>query len=262
MSFQSVRYNNCIKEEIEMEVGGEILPNRMERFYAEFNNLHDALQEKAQSEDDFFTLLKDMEKDPIIERFKDELHVIRKLRNLLIHEKKTIAYDIALPSEEVIQQLTFIREQIIQPHTAGKYFSRKVFCFNIDDSFERLLHFVNKKRLYQFPIFDEEGLAGIISHNGITNWLAHNYMDGIVDLSDVKIKDIVADENTYYQYEIVPPETSLFQVEKMFSRNLAVGRSQYLMLLSNEAEITHWDHIEGIITPWDLPQVLSLIQYK
>lgn len=238
------------------------MSDTMERFFAEFNMLHEVLQEKANSSDDFFTLLKDMEKDPVVERFKDELHIIRKLRNLLVHEKKTIDYDVAVPSEEVVEQLGFIREQIIQPYTAGEFFSRKVFCFNIDDSFERLLYFVNKNRLYQFPIFDAEGLAGVISHNGITNWLAHHYTNGIVDLRDVQIKDIVADEDTYYQYEVVPMETSLFQVEKMFFKNLSAGRNQYLVLLSDEEEITEWKHIKGIITPWDLPQVLSLIHYE
>ena len=238
------------------------MDDTMGRFISEFNNLHDAMMEKVGSDDDFFSLLKEMEDDPVITRFKDELHIIRKLRNILIHEKKTIEYDIAIPSEEVIQQLIFIRQQLIQPHKAGSYFSREVFSFNIEDTFERLLYFVNKNSLYQFPVFDEEGLAGILSHNGITNWLAHNYVDGNVDLSDVLIKDIVADETTYYQYEIIPLDTSLFEVEEMFARNLAAGRSQYLILLSNEKEITEWDHIEGIITPWDLPEVLNLIHFK
>lgn len=237
------------------------MTDTMGRFMAEFNNLHDALMEKSGSNDDFFTLLKEMEDDPVVSRFKDELHIIRKLRNLLVHEKKTIEYDVAMPSEEVVNQLIFIRQQLIQPHQAGEYFSRKVFSFNIDDTFERLLYFVNKNSLYQFPIFDQDGLAGVLSHHGITNWLAHHYTDGLLDLSNVLIKDIVADETTYYQYEVISPDTSLFQVEELFSRNLAVGRSQYLILLSDEKEITEWDHIEGIITPWDLPNVLNLIHF-
>ena len=80
------------------------MTDTMGRFISEFNNLHDAMMEKVDSDDDFFSLLKEMEDDPIISRFKDELHIIRKLRNILIHEKKTIEYDIAIPSEEVIQE--------------------------------------------------------------------------------------------------------------------------------------------------------------
>lgn len=237
------------------------MANTMERFIAEFNHLHEVLQERSGADDDFFTLLKEMENDPIIGRFKDELHVIRKLRNLLVHEKKTIDYNIATPSEEVIEQLIFMRKQIIQPATAGEYFSRKVFSFNIEDSIGRLLYFVDKNHLYQFPIFDKEGLAGVISHNGITNWLAHNHSKGQVDLTDVMIRDIVADEDSYYQYEIIQLSTSLFDVEEMFSSNLLVGRSQYVVLLAEKEEIKEWDDIKGIITPWDLPQVLSLIHY-
>ncbi|HZK47773.1 MAG TPA: CBS domain-containing protein [Atopostipes sp.] len=238
------------------------MADTMERFMSEFNNLHHALMEKSGSNDDFFSLLKDMEDDPIVSRFKDELHIIRKLRNILIHEKKTIEYDIAMPSEEVVNQLIFIRQQLIQPYQAGDYFSRKVFSFSIQDSFERLLYFVNKNNLYQFPIFDEDGLAGILSHNGITNWLANHYTDGKLDLSEILIKDIVADETTYYQYEIISPATSLFEVEEMFFRNLAVGRSQYLILLAEVDEIREWDDIKGIITPWDLPKVLNLVQFE
>jgi predicted transcriptional regulator len=213
------------------------MADKMTSFLSEFNNLHDALQEKAGSNDDFYTLLKELETDPIVNRYKDELHLIRKLRNLLVHEKKTIDYDIAEPSERTIEQLVFIRQQIIQPATAGKYFSRKVFSFNIDDSIERLLYFVNKNHLYQFPIFDEEGLAGVISHNGITNWLAHNYSEGKVDLNGVEIRDIVADEESYFHYKIIKTNTTLFDVEEIFSNNLLAGRSQYLVLLSDKDNI-------------------------
>ena len=235
------------------------LENNMEEFMSEFNRLHDVLQDKVGSTDDFYALLKSMENDPVIRRYKDELHVIRKLRNILVHEKKTIDYDIAVPSDKVIEQLKFIRKQIIQPATAGKYFSRRVFSFNEDDS---LLYFVDKNHLYQFPIFNEEGLTGILSHNGITNWLAHNHSKGQVDLRDVLIKDIVIDEETYLDYEVIATSTTLFDVEELFSKNLLEGRNQYVVLLSDKAEIKEWKDIDGIITPWDLPQLLSLIQFE
>lgn len=238
------------------------LNNNMEEFMSEFNRLHDVLQDKIGRSDDFYTLLKDMENDPVIRRYKDELHVIRKLRNILVHEKKTIDYDIATPSDKVIEQIKFIRKQIIQPATAGKYFSRRVFSFNIEDSFKRLLYFVDKNHLYQFPIFDEAGLRGILSHNGITNWLAHNHSKGQVDLRDVLIKDIVTDEETYLDYEVIATNTTLFDVEELFSNNLLKGRNQYVVLLSDKADIRKWEDIDGIITPWDVPHLLSLIQFE
>ena len=236
------------------------MADSVERFLTEFNKLHDALRDKSGKNDDFFSLLKLMEKDVVIRRFKDDLHIIRKLRNLLVHEKKSVAYDLAVPSEEVIEQLIFVREQLIQPVTAGEHFSRKVFCFNIGDSLERLLYFLDQKSLYQFPIFDQEGLTGVISHNGITNWLAHNYTKQPLDFSKVEIRDIVADEESYFHYEVIHPNTSLFDVEAMFSSNLLVGRSQYLILISDKEEIEQWEDLQGIITPWDLPEVLTLIR--
>ena len=236
------------------------MADSVERFLTEFNKLHDALRDKSGKNDDFFSLLKLMEKDVVIRRFKDDLHIIRKLRNLLVHEKKSVAYDLAVPSEEVIEQLIFVREQLIQPVTAGDHFSRKVFCFNIGDSLERLLYFLDQKSLYQFPIFDQEGLTGVISHNGITNWLAHNYTKQPLDFSKVEIRDIVADEESYFHYEVIHPNTSLFDVEAMFSSNLLVGRSQYLILISDKEEIEQWEDLQGIITPWDLPEVLTLIR--
>lgn len=236
------------------------MDDRIQRFYIEFNKLHDSLKEKTGKDDDFFSLLKLLEKDIVVGRYKDQLHIIRKLRNLLVHETRTVEYDIATPSEEVIEYIIFVRKQIIQPSSAGDHFSRKVFCFGIDDSLERLLYFLNKKQLYQFPVFDEKGLAGVISHNGITNWLAHNFSNPKLDFKQVKIRDIVADENSYYHFEIIQPETTLFDVEQMFSSNLFVGRSQYVILISNEEEIKEYGDIKGIVTPWDLPEVMTAIQ--
>lgn len=236
------------------------MDDRIQRFYVEFNKLHDALKEKTGKNDDFFSLLKLLERDNVVSRYKDELHIIRKLRNLLVHETRTMEYDIATPSEEVIEYIIFVRKQIIQPSSAGDHFSRKVFCFNIDDSLERLLYFLNKKQLYQFPVFDENGLAGVISHNGITNWLAHNFLNPNLDFKQVKIRDIVADENSYYHYEVIKPTTSLFDVEQMFSSNLFVGRSQYVILISDKEEIEEYGDLKGIVTPWDLPEVMTTIQ--
>lgn len=235
------------------------MTKNFERFISEYNKLHDALRNRANREDDFFSLLKSLERDSIIARYKDELHLIRKLRNLLVHEKKTIQYDIAEPSEVVIDQMGFIRKQIIQPATAGDHFSRQVFSFNIDDSLERLLYFINQKHLYQFPIFDEDGLEGVLSHNGITNWLARYFSKDSIDLNKVTIKEIVADEDSYYHYEVIPTNTSLFDVEAMFSSNLFVGRSQYVILISDKDKIKKWEDLQGIITPWDLPELMGLL---
>ena len=124
------------------------------------------------------------------------------------------------------------------------------------------MYFVYKNHLYQFPIFDEAGLRGILSHNGITNWLAHNHSKGQVDLRDVLIKDIVTDEETYLDYEVIATNTTLFDVEELFSNNLLKGRNQYVVLLSDKADIRKWEDIDGIITPWDVPQLLSLIQFE
>lgn len=231
-----------------------------DEFISEFNKLHDVLKERAKREDDFFSLLKRLEKDRVVSRYKDELHIIRKLRNLLVHEKRSVAYDIAIPSKVLVKQLKFIRQQLIQPATASEHFSREVFSFNIDNSLERLLYFINEKHLYQFPIFDEEGLAGVISHNGITNWLAQEFSKNSIDFNQVKISDIVADEDSYYHYEVIKSNTSLFDVEAMFSSNLFVGRSQYVILISDEEKITKWKDLKGIITPWDLPEVMALLR--
>lgn len=236
------------------------MTNNFERFISEFNQLHDALRKRAKHDDDFFSLLKRLEDDVIVGRYKDELHLIRKLRNLLVHEKKTIQYDIAEPSEVVIQQMNFIRKQIIQPATAGDHFSRRVFSFNIDDSLERLLYFINEKHLYQFPIFDHQGLAGVLSHNGITNWLAHDFSKNSINFKKITINEIVTDEDSYYHYEVIPSDKSLFDVEAMFSSNLLVGRSQYVILISDQEKIENWEDLQGIITPWDLPKLMDLLR--
>lgn len=235
------------------------MSENFDRFISEFNKLHGALKEKAEKSSDFFTLLKILESDPIVSRYKDELHLVRKLRNLLIHEKKNVHYDIAEPSEVIIQQMSHIRQQILQPATAGDFFSREVFSFNMEDSLERLLYFVNQKHLYQFPIFDEDGLAGVLSHNGITNWLAHDFSINSIDFSQVTIKDIVGNEDSYYHYEVIPSDKSLFDVEAMFSSNLFVGRSQYVLLIADVEEIKEWKDLKGIITPWDLPELMALL---
>lgn len=233
--------------------------DRVEAFLAEFNQLHKAMQAKTGKQDDFFSLLKRMEKtDSVIRRYKDELHLTRKLRNLLVHEKQTIAYDIAIPSEEALQALHDIRIKFEYPETAST-FEKKVYSFNINDSLFKLLEAVNRYQISHFPIFDDHQLQGVMSHNGITHWIGHEYQQKIIDLTKVQLSDIVEAEDTYMHYDVIIPETPLYLVEQLFQENLLAGRNLFVILIATKKKITQADQLKGIITSNDLPRVLQSI---
>lgn len=231
----------------------------VEVFLAEFNKLHKAMQEKVGKEDDFFSLLKRMEKtDSVISRYKDELHLIRKLRNLLVHEKQTIDYDLAIPSSKTVKDLHNIRLKFEFPETASK-FEKKVYSFSLEDSLYKLLQAVDQYNISHFPIFYQDKLQGVMSHNGITHWIGHEYKQKVIDLTTVHLSDIVEAEDTYMHYDVVQPETPLYDVEQLFHQNLLAGRNLFVILIATKNKITQPNQLKGIITAYDLPRVLGEI---
>lgn len=230
-------------------------------FFAAYNRLHKTMMEVTGREDDSFgSLLTYMNAhNPVIRHYYQQLDTIRELRNLLTHEKLSSDYELAYPSEEVVAFLDMVRKKLRSPGTAGQKFSGQVESLFMYQPLQSLFDLVNRENITKFPIFDKKGLSGVLSDNGITNWLARVAKDGIVDFHDYSIEDMVGRngdfDRSFKNFRVVSPETSLYEVEEIFAKELLKGKNPFVILLSTEENISSPSQIKGIITQWDLPQV-------
>ena len=115
-------------------------------FIESFNHIHKYLKKYTDSDDNvsFSDLLYKAKAHPMIHLYLDELHLFRKLRNIIVHQTDDFEQLIATPSDEVVERIKFIEQQLVDPSTVG-VFKAEVIKFNATDSIEDVLNEINAK---------------------------------------------------------------------------------------------------------------------
>ena len=193
-------------------------------------------------------------KDPIISYYFEDLKFFSDLRNVLIHGTIYKQEQIALanPSDEVIKRIQLISERLKNPKTVGQLFKKKVICFNLNDSLATLLQTVKEKHYSQFPVFDDQRFVGIVTENGITNWLSEHVNHEAILLDKTSLKEVIDVEENKDDYQIILHNTSVFTAEQILVDHLYQNRGLAL-IISNKAKPSKVEDLLGIITAFDLP---------
>lgn len=235
-----------------------------EKFRVEFNKLHEAMQKKSKNKkfkksDAQFDAVRQhlLDFNEIVQYYNTDLIFINRLRNLLVHEEKSIEYVLADPSFEIIDRIINIRKKILNPDDASIFCKGKVYCLDTSDYLKKALEIIQNEGISQFPLFSSKGLEGIISDNGLTNWLASKYEQKSIEIDDTTLNDIVkqSSDEDFNNYDIVAPGTLLFDVVELFSQKLEQGKNSFIILVSETRKIQNSKDILGIITPWDIQYI-------
>ena len=196
-------------------------------------------------------------KDKVILTYYDKLNFYRELRNILEH--KSVGKDdvIAVPSYTLITQMEEVINKIKFPKKVKDIFLKKVISFEPTDSLSKLLSAVNDNGYSQFPVFEQGKLVGIISENGITNFLSHSIEDDLISIKETTVKDVLTLDETKDAFSVISENKSIFDIESIFSKKVSEGNSAFLILISTNGIIETSEDIIGIITPWDLPELIK-----
>lgn len=233
--------------------------------YKSFNYIFNAIQETiaqrvGKSEITNFGKLLEIARnknDKVILAYYDKLDFYRELRNLLTH--KSISKDevVALPSDTLLKQMEEVAQKIRYPKKVRDLFTKTVVSFNYYESLKEVLIEVNKCGYSQFPVFKDGKIEGIISENGITNFLAKSIEEDIISISETKIGNIIGMDEMKNSFQIIKESKSIFDIETIFSKEIRKGNSNFLLLIAKNGEIKSPKDIKGIITPWDLPVLIE-----
>lgn len=233
------------------------------RYTGEFNTLHDVLKSKLNSKErNFGVLLSEgrRRKDKIINNYFDELDFHRGFRNILAHSHMSGKPPVAQPSDTVIEEIMILINKIKSPKKAFNLFKKDVKHFNYDDGLGEVLKFVNENQYSQFPVFEGNQLKGLITENGITQFLSRSVKDDIFLISETNVSDVITLDEAKDSWEIVSSNALLIDIKDVFSRKLNAGNSLFAILISNRGTVIEKpEDIIGIITPWDLPEILKNI---
>lgn len=194
--------------------------------------------------------------DPIVSYYFEDLKSFGELRNVLVHETiyKQENVTLATPTDEVVKRIEHISNRLEHPQTVGELFNKDVISFKIHDPLTLLLKTIKEKRYSKFPVFDEQKFVGVITENGIANWLAEHVDDNILSLNKITLLDIITVEENKDDYKIILDSTSVFSAEQLLVNHLYHNRGLAL-IISNKEKPSKPEDLLGIITAFDLPRL-------
>lgn len=264
-----------------------IKTKKQEKFLNSFNELHKLLNEKLKS--DFLLTNKGKvstynltfsecldtikkyknSKYRSLSRFIDELYLVNNLRNTIVHDSTSVFYDIAEPSDHTMQIMDKLYSNFVRPISIKNYIVQKKLINPIvltpQTKLSEMLDIISKNKISQFPVFDNDNLKGMISDNGITNFIANkNEMGGIL-FEEVKISDLLESnldfEENKKAYEILFIEDELYQIVDSFA-DVESNNKYILISKSSKKRFRTKEDMVGIFTPADISEVISFLDSK
>lgn len=203
------------------------MATNFDKFRVEFNNLLETMQQKSKKAEfnkrsaEFDTVRQHLLNfNETVQYYNTDLIFINRLRNILIHEEKSIDYVLADPSIEIIDRIISIRKKISNPDDASIFCSGNIYCLDTEDYLRDALKIIQKEKISQFPLISNNGIQGIISDNGITNWLSTKYNTKSISIESVTFENIIEQsvDEDFNNYKIISPSTLLFDVIFIFGK--------------------------------------------
>jgi len=220
------------------------------QFIEAFNKIHKYLHKYTNSDDNvsFSDLLYRSKKHPMLALYLDELHVFRKLRNIIVHQTDDFEKIIAMPSEETVARIQFIESQLLDPTKVG-VFQGEVSKFQMGDSIKKALTASSDKGFLKFPIYEGGQFAGLVTSRGIAKWLQKEAHQDVITM-DEKMKELLPYEKEG-KYQFINRDTTIYEAWDLFKNSTSVIAA---LLVTEQGKAS--ETIEAIITHQDLVHYL------
>jgi len=225
-----------------------------ERFEVAFNQVHDALRDIVQINDERFVVLVKVgaKKYQIIDTFKKDLEQYARLRNAIVHEKMEVGFYIAEPNAKVVHHIEKIADVLNRPNYALSIATKKVVYFDHLDSILHVTDTIKKYGYSKFPIYKNNNCIGLLTAGTIMKWMVQNMENGMVNLSNILVANIMEFEKEH-SLEIVAKDLNIFEIENIFEEAHKKKRKIEGVIITENGKM---DEVPlGIITAWDLIQI-------
>lgn len=191
-------------------------------------------------------------KNALIARHEDDLHEFSSLRNAIVHNRTGFDYAIAEPHDEIVQLIESIDKRLSDPVTVRDLFSRKVHTVQSDESLATGLRLIKERKVNQLPIYQKGRFIGLITANGIMNWLADQETE-CISREIPTLFDVYNHEKRQETYRFVKCTMPIYEAEGYFRKSISSGRRLEALLITEQGGKD--EKLLGIITPLDLLKV-------
>lgn len=226
--------------------------SRVPDFLATYNRI-DAYLRKilgASDETSFSSLIKEAKRiNRIIAKYEDDLRLIGKLRNVLVHEQKKPNFIVAEPHQEIIKIAKDIENTLVNPPLVIPTFQRNVITFTNTEFISKPLKFVKENDFSQFPVYDEKNCyIGLLTERCIARWLAHQVRVGeeMMLIEETTIGSVLSFQETDDNASFLSRTATIYEAQESFIKNRSLDA---ILITENKNPNAS---LLGIITLWDI----------
>lgn len=141
------------------------------------------------------------------------------LRNVIVHERFDRFTYLSVPSPQVLDEIHAIHDRLSTPVRADEAFRREVLAANAADALSELLTSVRTHAFTQFPVYEEEAFAGLVTAAGIARWLAGQVIEdggARVDFARRTVAEVLAFEEDRRNWAFMARDTPAAEVMDAF----------------------------------------------
>ncbi|HHY73523.1 MAG TPA: CBS domain-containing protein [Bacillus bacterium] len=229
-----------------------------ERFLSAFNTISSEIEKivDARGHVPFYRLV-DMakKKSGLIMTYKDDLKELSELRNAIVHGRYYPAVTIAEPHLSVVELIERIAAELTKPKTIIPFFSRNVKIFQKTDHLTEVLKTIKKHGYSQFPVYDNDKFAGLLTNQGITMWISQNIDKASMDRClDAYLGDVMSFEKIKRNYIFMNQNQTIYDVREKFLNHFDVFATRLEAVLITESGKPD-EELLGLATPFDMVRI-------
>jgi predicted transcriptional regulator len=169
-----------------------------------------------------------------------------------VHDKIELGFYIAEPHVSVVNKIENIASQLVQPRDALSIATKPVFFYYEDAKLKDILTVINKRSYSIFPIYDKNGFKWPLTTDCIIKWFADNMVENIIQLDDVKVKDLFPLKRST-PIEFVRKDADMFVIEEIFEKYHVKKQKLEAVIVTETGRQS--EKPLGIVTSWDLVEI-------
>ena len=203
----------------------------------------------------FFQLLNlAAKKNALVRRAQLDLQEYAELRNAIVHQRSGDGSILAIPVEEVVEDIETLAKQLEDPEIVGKHFSKPVRICHPDTDLQVAFEIMNKMETSKVPVYSQGSFHSLLTMEMIARWMMHQYQHQLPLMGQVR--DCLKYKGKQERVRFLSKDASISEAQDIFENALKKGVSLSAILITESGQM-HQKPI-GIITVSDLPLLYSI----
>lgn len=130
----------------------------------------------------------------------------------------------------------------------------------MDESVGEAVRDMRQGSFSQLPVLNEGVVAAVLTSETVARWLAYEFCNDVVSLSETKISQVLPHTEDKEHYCFLSRRATLLDALFEFDQFAARGKSLDAILVTNDGK-PHQPML-GIVTLFDLPDILAELGLK